>query len=235
MKAFIFAAGRGERMRPLTDTTPKPLLTLGGKPLIVWHIERLVRAGFRDLIINTAWLGEQIETALGDGSQWGARIVWSHEGEALETAGGIAYALAMLGDEPFLSVSADIFSDYDYARLAPRLQTMRDDATAPDAHLVMVPNPPFHPHGDFALRADGLLALDGAQKYNYAGFSLHRPALFRHIAPGTKLAMRPIWNTLIPAGRASGELHTGVWENIGTLAQLAALNQRLTPNTEASK
>ena len=226
MRAFIFAAGRGERMRPLTDSVPKPLLTVGGRPLIVWHIERLAAAGFRDLVINTAWLGGQIEAALGDGSRWRVRIRWSRETEALETAGGIAYALQLLDDEPFLSVSADIFSDYDYARLVPRLETMRLDASAPDAHLVMVPNPPFHPKGDFALRPDGLLALDGGEKYNYAGFSLHRPALFRDIVPGTKRAMRPIWDALIPAGRATGELHTGCWENIGTPGQLAELNER---------
>ncbi len=227
MKAFIFAAGRGERMRPLTDSTPKPLLAVGGKPLIVWHLERLAAAGFREIVINTAWLGEQIEAALGDGAHWNVRIQWSREAEALETAGGIAYAQHLLGDAPFLAVSADIYSDYDFARLVPRFVAMRDEATCADAHLVMVPNPPFHPGGDFALRHDGLLALDGMEKYNYAGFSLHRPALFRAIAPGTKQALRPLWNTLIAAGRASGELHAGCWENIGTPAQLAALNARL--------
>ena len=234
MRAFIFAAGRGERMRPLTDSVPKPLLAVGGKPLIVWHIERLAAAGFRDMVINTAWLGEQIEAALGDGSRWDVRIQWSRESEALETAGGIAHALHLLGDEPFLSVSADIFSDYDYARLVPRLEAMRDDAEAPDAHLVMVPNPPFHPKGDFALQADGVLALAGNEKYNYAGFSLHRPALFRDIVPGTKMAMRPIWDALIPAGRATGELHAGCWENIGTPAQLAELNERLAATNGAA-
>ncbi len=227
MRAFVFAAGRGERMRPLTDSTPKPLLQVGGKPLIVWHLEKLAAAGFRDIVINTAWLGDQIEAALGNGSCWDVRIAWSREGEALETAGGIAYALHLLGDEPFVSISADIFSDYDYSLLVPRLQAMRDSPSAPDAHLVMVPNPPFHPAGDFAIHANSQLALEGDEKYNYAGFSLHRPALFRDIVPGSRLAMRPIWNTLIPVGRATGELFTGRWENIGTPQQLAALDAAL--------
>ncbi len=227
MKAMILAAGRGERMRPLTDHTPKPLLTVGGKPLIVWHIEKLAAAGFTELVINHAWLGAQIESALGDGSAWGVHIAWSREETALETAGGIAFARKLIGDTPFLSVSADIFSDYDYARLAARLAAMAADPTLPDAHLVMVPNPPFHPGGDFALTEDGLLAIEGSPKYNYAGFSVHRPQLFDHIAAGTKLAMRPIWNTLIAQGRASGELHTGGWDNIGTPAQLAELDRRL--------
>ncbi len=228
MKAMILAAGRGERMRPLTDRTPKPLLAVGGKPLIVWHIEKLAAAGFDELVINHAWLGTQIEAYLGDGRAWGVRIAWSREESALETAGGIALARALIGDEPFLSVSADIFSDYDYGRLVPRIKAMTADPAAPDAHLVMVPNPPFHPGGDFALGTDGRLALEGSPKYNYAGFSLHRPAIFDHIVPGTKLAMRPIWNALIAQGRASGELHTGDWENIGTPAQLAELDRRLT-------
>lgn len=228
MKAMILAAGRGERMRPLTDHTPKPLLPVGGKPLIVWHIEKLAAAGFTELVINHAWLGAQIEAQLGDGSTWGVRIAWSREQEALETAGGIAYARTLIGDAPFLSVSADIFSDYDYAGLVPRLRAMEADPAAPDAHLVMVPNPPFHPGGDFALMADGHLALEGSPKYNYAGFSLHRASLFDHIVAGSKLAMRPIWNTLIAQGRASGELHTGGWDNLGTPAQLAELDRRLT-------
>lgn len=228
MKAMILAAGRGERMRPLTDRTPKPLLAVGGKPLIVWHIEKLASAGFDELVINHAWLGAQIEAYLGDGRAWGVTIAWSREESALETAGGIAFARALIGDEPFLSVSADIFSDYDYGRLVPRIEAMAADPAASDAHLVMVPNPPFHPSGDFSLGTDGRLALEGSPKYNYAGFSLHRPALFDHIVPGSKLAMRPIWNALIAQGRASGELHTGGWDNIGTPAQLAELDRRLT-------
>lgn len=153
---MIFAAGRGERMRPLTDAHPKPLLPVGGKPLIVWKIEALARAGFKDIVINHAWLGEQIEQALGDGNRFGVRLAYSAEPSALETAGGIAQALPLLSAAPergeiFLAVSGDIFTDYDFRALLPRARAMAG-APEPRMHLVMVPNPPFHPDGDFADR-----------------------------------------------------------------------------------
>ncbi|TPQ43661.1 N-acetylmuramate alpha-1-phosphate uridylyltransferase MurU [Cupriavidus pinatubonensis] len=231
MKAMIFAAGRGDRMRPLTDTCPKPLLPVGGKPLIVWKIEALVRAGLRDIVINHAWLGEQIEAALGDGSRYGARIAYSAEGSALETAGGIAKALPLLSHAPergeiFLAVSGDIFCEYDFRTLLPRARQMAG-LPSPRMHLVMVPNPPFHPAGDFALRADGLLALDtapDAERLTFGNIGLYDTRLFTDIAPGTRVAMTPSYRAAIAAGTASGERFDGLWENVGTPAQLAALN-----------
>ena len=231
---MIFAAGRGDRMRPLTDTCPKPLLPVGGKPLIVWKIEALVRAGLRDIVINHAWLGEQIEAALGDGSRFGARIAYSAEGSALETAGGIAKALPLLSQAPqtpergeiFLAVSGDIFCEYDFRALLPRAREMAG-APVPRMHLVMVPNPPFHPAGDFALWPDGRLALDpapGAERLTFGNIGLYDTRLFGDIAPGTRVAMTPCYRAAIAAGTASGERFDGRWENVGTPAQLAALN-----------
>lgn len=157
--AMIFAAGRGERMRPLTDTTPKPLLAAGGKPLIVWQIERLAAAGIRTIVVNHAWLGAQIEAALGDGARWGVRLRYSAEREALETAGGIAQALPLIEDgagaKVFVGVSGDIYTGFDYAALSARADALAG-AREPGMHLVMVPNPPFHPAGDFALGDDGV-------------------------------------------------------------------------------
>ena len=158
MRAMILAAGRGERMRPLTDATPKPLLMAGGKPLIAWHLEALVRAGIRDIVVNHAHLGHLIETALGDGKRFGAAIRYSAEGQALETAGGIAHALPLLGAEPFAVINADIACDFDYARLPALADTMTGRGLL--AHLVLVPNPPHHPQGDFAL-CDGRVAEQG--------------------------------------------------------------------------
>jgi len=230
---MIFAAGRGDRMRPLTDTCPKPLLPVAGKPLIVWKIEALARAGLRDIVINHAWLGEQIETALGDGSRFGVRIAYSAEGSALETAGGIARALPLLSQVPergeiFLAVSGDIFCDYDFRTLLPRARDMTG-APQPRMHLVMVPNPPFHPEGDFALGPDSLLALDaapanGGRRLTFGNIGLYDTRLFTGIAPGTKAAMTPYYRAAIAAGTASGERFDGLWENVGTPAQLAALN-----------
>ncbi|SAK72317.1 nucleotidyl transferase [Caballeronia calidae] len=223
--AMIFAAGRGERMRPLTDTCPKPLLEAGGKPLIVWQIERLAAAGVQTIVINHAWLGEQMEKALGRGSRWGVELRYSPETEALETAGGIAQALHLIGDGVFIAVSGDVFCDFDYA-------TLRDRATAletrdePGIHLVMVPNPPFHPKGDFALH-DGTLALDGEPRFTFGNIGLYDTRMFRDLAPGTRRALTPYYRAAVAAGRASGELYTGRWENVGTPAQLEALDREL--------
>lgn len=226
MKAMILAAGRGERMRPLTDHTPKPLLAVGGKPLIVWQIERLAAAGIRDLVINHAHLGAQIEAALGNGARWGVRITYSPEQEALETAGGIAHALPLLGDAPFLVVSADIYCPCDYRALLDGVQLTGEDL----ACLWMIANPPWHPAGDFALR-DGRLHLDGDDKakarLTYANFGLFHPAMFAGIAPGSRLPLRPLLDVLIPAGRIRGAVFDAVWENLGTPAQLAELDARL--------
>jgi len=227
--AMIFAAGRGERMRPLTDTCPKPLLEVGGKPLIVWQLERLARAGFETIVINHAWLGERIEAALGDGSRWGVRIAYSAEGAALETAGGIAQALPLLEEDGapavFAAVSGDVYCDFDYERLAApaaRLAATED----PGMHLVMVPNPSFHPEGDFAL-VDGILSLDGSPRYTFGNIGLYDTRMFRGLAPGERRALRPYYRETLAAGRASGEVFDGLWENVGTPVQLDALDRRL--------
>jgi len=230
MKAMIFAAGRGERMRPLTDVTPKPLLSVGGKPIIVWQIEALARAGFTEIVINHAWLGAQIEAALGDGSALGVRLAYSAEAEALETAGGIVKARALLegAGNVFLAVSGDVFTAFDYASLrshAARMATQPE----PGMHLVMVPNPPFHPKGDFALDATGQLHLPdaapaAATPLTFGNIALYDLRLFDGIAPGTRMALTPLYQRSIAAGQASGERFDGIWENVGTPAQLAALD-----------
>ncbi len=228
--AMIFAAGRGERMRPLTDTCPKPLLAVGGKPLVVWQIERLAAAGYTRVVVNHAWLGAQIEAALGDGARFGVTLHYSPEHDALETAGGIAQALPLIESngtpEVFLAVSGDVYSAYDFAHLNAHAQALAAQAQ-PGMHLVMVPNPPFHPKGDFALNADGRLALEGAPRYTFGNIGLYDTRMFRDLAPGTKRALTPYYREAIAQGRASGELYEGVWENVGTPAQLEALDAAL--------
>ena len=216
---MILAAGRGERMRPLTDVAPKPLLPVAGKPLIVWHLERLARSGFRAIVINHAHLGEQIEALLGDGDAWGVRIDYSAEPEgALETAGGIANALPLLGDEPFLVVNGDIFCDWDFSRA-----TVGDDALA---HLVLVDNPPHHPDGDFAL--DGAKVGAGrTARLTFSGIGIYRPELFAGIERGRPAKLAPLLREAIAAGRVTGEKHSGRWEDVGTPERLAALDAKL--------
>lgn len=233
MKVMIFAAGRGDRMRPLTDTTPKPLLQVGGKPLIVWTIERLVAAGFTDILINHAWLGAQIEAALGDGAQWGARLSYSAEGTALETAGGIAKALLQLKKDAtspfFLAVSGDIYTDFPYENLR-NVAARMNPTEQPLMHLVMVPNPDFHPNGDFALQ-DDRLSLKGAPRYTFGNIGVYDTRTFSQIMPGTKMSMSPLYRDAIVQGCASGELYEGTWHNIGTPAQLAELDALLKMKT----
>ena len=223
--ALILAAGRGERMRPLTDATPKPLLRAGGKPLIGWQLERLAAEGVRDVVINHAHLGEQLEAALGDGSRWGVRIAWSREGTALETAGGIAKALPLLGPDPFLVVSADIHTDFDYARLAPVARSIAADPRTHAAHFVLVDNPPYHPGGDMGL-AGGLVRRTGPL-YTYANIAVFHPALFAGISPGTHLRLFPWAYAFVDEGRVTGEHFRGSWDNVGTPAQLAELDRSL--------
>lgn len=223
--ALILAAGRGERMRPLTDATPKPLLQAGGKPLIGWQLERLAAAGVRDVVINHAHLGERLEAALGDGGRWGVRIAWSREGAALETAGGIAKALPLLGEGPFLVVSADIYTDFDYARLIPVAEAIAADPRARAAHFVLVDNPPYHPGGDMGL-AEGRIRRAGPL-CTYANIAVFHPALFAGIASGTHLRLFPWAYAFVNAGRVTGEHFHGVWDNVGTPAQLADLDRRL--------
>lgn len=222
-KAMIFAAGRGERMRPLTDVTPKPLLQVGGKRLIEFQLSALARAGFAHVVINTAWLGAQFEPALGDGSRYGLAIGYSHEGEALETVGGIVKAAPMLGPEPFATTSGDVYIDFDYGKLIPALERIARGEV--DAHLVLANNPPFHPDGDFAIQA-GLASRSG-RKLNFSGIACWHPRLFAGFVAGEKKKLFPWANALVDAGRVSAEHHAGAWENIGTPQQLAALGRKI--------
>ena len=249
MKAMLLAAGRGERMRPLTDRTPKPLLVAGGKPLIVWHLEKLAAAGITEVVINHAWLGEQIPAALGDGSAYGVHITYSAEGEALETAGGIARALPLLtqgepDNAPFAVISSDAWSDLDYTRLTEVAQRLA--AGEGDCWCLMVDNPGHHRGGDFALD-NGHLKLAGtahkasagnntqtatnpeADALTYAGIGVFTPAMFRDIADGTRAPLRPWLERAITAGRALGDHHRGQWFDIGTPARLEDLDRLLTP------
>ena len=222
MKAFILAAGRGERMRPLTDVTPKPLLMAGGKPLIVWHLERLADSGFREIIINHAHLGAQIEAALGDGRQFGLSIRYSPEPPgALETAGGIAHALPLLGNKSFLVVNGDVFCDVDFAAFA------RHACPPAGAHLLLVDNPAHHGGGDFSLRGERIIPAHGEQTLTYAGIGLFSPALFRDVPPDQPLKLRPLLDAAIAAGTLSGERHAGRWVDVGTPQRLAELDQEL--------
>lgn len=230
--AMILAAGRGERMRPLSDTTPKPLLEAGGKPLIVWQIEALARAGLRRIVINAAHLAGDLVARLGDGRALGVSLAWSIEPEALEAAGGIATALPLLPPGPAVIVSGDVWSAYDYATLLPRAAAMARDAATPRVHLVMVPNPAYHPAGDFALVAGatgsaGRLALDGDPRLTYANVGLYDTALFRELPRSTKLKLLPLFRDWIGRGLASGERYDGPWANVGTPGELADLDAAL--------
>ncbi len=218
MKAMILAAGRGERMRPLTDHTPKPLLKVADKALIEYHIEALVRAGFADIIINHAWLGEQFEQVLGDGARYGAHLRYSPEGAtALETGGGIFKALPLLGAEPFVVVNGDVWTDYPFTQLPRTMSTL--------AHLVLVPNPPQHPHGDFFF-ADGVLLETGVAKLTFSGIGMYRAELFDGCHPGA-FPLAPLLRTAIAQGCASGELYAGGWFDIGTPERMEQLDRKL--------
>ena len=231
---MILAAGLGERMRPLTDHTPKPLLKVGGRPLIEWQIERLRAAGFTELVINHAHLGMQIEDHLGDGGRLGVNIAWSDEGTPLETAGGIARALARLGDAPFLVSNGDVYAEYDYGRLRPVLADM---AVNPDrvAHLVLVANPSHHPGGDFML-ADGRVSLPPTHaigSLTFSGIGCYRPELFAGITPGAKAKLAPLLVAAMNAGKVTGEFFPGRWEDVGTPARLKSLDEELNERNAA--
>ena len=226
MKVMILAAGRGERMRPLTDHTPKPLLAVAGKPLLVHHIERLAAAGFEQLVINHAWLGQQIEDYLGDGSRFGVQIRYSAETAALETGGGIAQALPLLGDGPFVVVNGDIWCDFAPARLRTALQG--DDL----AHLLLVANPAHHPLGDFQLRAGRVSADDAGAKLTFSGIGVYQPALFAG-CPAGAFALAPLLRSAMATGKVSGCLHPGLWCDVGTPARLAWLDAELTSQGSA--
>lgn len=215
MKAFVLAAGRGERMRPLTDHRPKPLLPVAGKPLIEWHLERLAAAGVGEVVINLGWLGAQIPAALGDGARWGLCLRYSDEGwPALETGGGIHRALPLLGAAPFLLVNGDVWTDADFAALV-----QRGLLGAELAHLLLVPNPPQHPAGDFALD-QGWVGEQG-ERLTYSGIALLHPHLFEGRSPGA-FPLAPLLRSAMAAGRVSGRRHDGVWLDIGTPERLAA-------------
>jgi N-acetyl-alpha-D-muramate 1-phosphate uridylyltransferase len=223
MRAMVLAAGRGERMRPLSDRTPKPLLSAGGKPLIGHLLEGLARAGIREVVINLSWLGAQIRAALGEGAAYGVRIVYSEEGPVpLETGGGVLNALPLLGSEPFLVVSGDIWTAFDFGRLTL-------DAGA-DARVVLVPNPPFHVRGDFGLQGDRVIEQAG-ETLTYANIGLYRRELFADCAPG-RFPLVTLLRRAIAAGRLRGELYTGEWMNLGTPEQLAGLDARLRQRRE---
>ena len=223
MKSMILAAGRGERMRPLTDHTPKPLLAAGGDTLIGWHLRRLANAGVRDIVINHAWLGARLEQELGDGARYGVRISWSRETSALETAGGIAHALPLLGSDPFLVVNGDVLSDIDFSRVMVAAQSL--DGERHLAHLVLVNNPAHHPEGDFTLCADGLVCLEPqpqCPRLTFSGVAVYHPALFAALAAASS-ARHALRSLLLPAmGRAavSGEHWPGVWLDVGTPERL---------------
>ena len=219
-RALILAAGRGERLRPLTDHTPKPLLVVQGRPLIEWHLLALAAGGVRDVVINTAWLEDQFPAALGNGSRWGLRLHYSHEGPVpLETGGGMLHALPLLGDAPFIAVNGDIWTDYRFADLPRSLHGL--------AHLVLVDNPAHHPQGDFALQ-DGqvLTARAGQSSLTYSGLALLSPRLFAGCTDGAfKLA--PLLRQAMAAGQVSGEHYGGRWVDVGTHARLAEVEQLL--------
>ena len=231
MHALIFAAGRGERMRPLTETTPKPLLPAGGKPLIVWHLEKLAAIGIRDVVINTAHLGAQFPPALGDGSRWGLRLHYAYEGsEPLETGGGMLNALPLLGAEPFIAVNGDIYCDYDLAQLPVQPDGL--------AHLVLVDNPEHHPQGDFVLAGDHRVHADGAPRLTFAGIGVYRPEMlddWRTVvgnAPGAdaqppRFKLAPLLRAAMTRNAVTGVHHRGHWTDVGTVARLQALDAQL--------
>jgi MurNAc alpha-1-phosphate uridylyltransferase len=215
---MLLAAGRGERMRPLTDTLPKPLVEVGGRALIAWHLLALARAGIREVVINLSWLGAQLRAALGDGSSFGVSIRWSEEGPVpLETGGGIFRALPLLGPEPFLVVNADIWTDIDFGRL--RLEPEAH------AHLVLIPNPAHHPRGDFALEGDRVVNADSG-RLTYSGVGVYQPEFFAGCTAG-RFPLLPLLNRAITAGRVRGELHRGQWCDVGTAERLASLSARV--------
>lgn len=235
MKALIFAAGLGERMRPLTLHTPKPLLAVAGKPLIAWHLERLAAIGIREVVINIAWLAERFAPVLGDGSQWGLRLHFVHEGDTpLETGGGILNALPMLGEKPFLVVNGDIWTDFDFATLPAEPTGI--------AHLVMVNNPAQHPQGDYRLDEAGLLNHDrNGDCLTYAGIGVYRPSIvgdWRAVigdAPGServppRFSVVPLQKHFMASGQITGQHHRGRWTDVGTVERLRALDAELAAN-----
>jgi len=220
MKAMILAAGRGERLRPITDRLPKPLLQVGGKPLLAWHLERLAAAGIREVVINVSHFADLIVSNVGDGASFGLSIRYSREAEPLETAGGIAHARAQLGEAPFLLVNGDVYCEVDFSGLR------REPLGAGLAHLVLVPNPPHHPQGDFTLEA-GRVGNGAGARYTYAGIALMTPAMVDGIDPGSRAPLAPLLRAAAERGLVTGGLHQGIWQDVGTVERLAALDALL--------
>ncbi len=227
MRAMILAAGRGERMRPLTDTRPKPLLRVGGKSLIVWHIERLAQAGFRDIVINHAWLGAVIEQELGSGSRWNVQLHYSPEALALETAGGIRQALPLLGSAPFLAINGDIWCDWNPAAARQLAQTLRQ--TEQQAWLLLADNPDHHPIGDFQLDATGGVhdTLPDCPRLTFTGIGIYQPALFADLPDGQPARLAPLLRSAIGRKQVVGQRHEGRWIDVGTPQRLASLDASL--------
>ncbi len=228
---MILAAGKGERMRPLTDHTPKPLLPVGGKPLILWHLEKLAKAGFGRIVINHAHLGDQIEEVLGDGAAFGVELRYSREGEPLETAGGIATALPLIEGDIFPVVNADVFCDFDFGRFAGIMARMQSEKTL--AHLVLVDNPSHHPRGDFVLEADRvtdevLPLTPPASRLTFSGIGLYRRELFASTEPWKKSPLAPLLKAAMKNGRVTGEHYRGRWMDVGTPERLLALDREIT-------
>jgi MurNAc alpha-1-phosphate uridylyltransferase len=229
VRAMILAAGRGERMRPHTDHRPKPMLPVAGQPLIERHLERLRAAGVEDVVVNLGWLGEVIREDLGDGSAFGVRVRYSVEGwPALESGGGIHHALPLLGDEPFVVVNGDVWTDYPLARLVQRAATLEPEL---HAHLVLVPNPAHNPRGDFVL-SGGRVGNGAEGRYTFSGLSVQRPELFAGCRPG-HFPLLPLWRAAADAGRMSGELYEGLWSDVGTPERLDDLQRALGATTRA--
>ncbi len=218
---MILAAGRGERLRPLTDTVPKAMVQAGGKPLIAWHLERLAAAGYQDVVVNVSHLAERITERLGDGARYGLRIRYSREREPLETAGGIAYARGLLGDGPFLLVNADVYCGIDFARFRSLALGARL------AHLVLVPNPAHRASGDFSLEVDGSIGNGERVRYTYAGIAVMSPALVAGVGAGEKAPLAPLLRAAAERKLLSGEIYRGRWSAVGTRERLAELEAEL--------
>ncbi len=224
MKAIVLAAGRGERLRPITDRIPKPLVSVAGKPLIVYHLEALARAGIHDVVVNLSWLPDKLREALRDGSDYGVHITYSDEGPvALETGGGIFNAIEHLGPGPFLVVNGDTFTDIDFAAL--RSGADADTRAGALARLVFVPNPTQHPRGDFGLDGDRAVERE-TDRFTYSGIGVYRPEFFEGCVPG-KFPLLPLFKRAIAARRLFGQLHRGEWNDVGTPQRLAELDERV--------
>ncbi|MDB5985091.1 MAG: nucleotidyltransferase family protein [Nevskia sp.] len=227
MKAMILAAGRGERMRPLTDSLPKPLIAVAGRPLIEHHIVKLAAAGVHEFVVNLGWLGEHLRDALGDGARFGVQIAYSDEGwPALETGGGVFKALPLLGSEPFLLLNGDVYAECDWPALVSRARTLAIDDLA---HLLLVPNPPHNAKGDFGLAQARVRNQPAA--YTFSGISVQRPELLQGCSPGA-FPLGPLWREAVAADRVSGEIFQGLWSDVGTPERLRLLEMRLQADTQ---